>query len=150
MLAGQKIQAFTSGYQDLETAVVSSITVTTPANGATVCGVAFVAPQSGAVHLSIYADLQQTAGVVVVGWRVRTGGTPGSGTIVDGSESGDGPNAANGRVLTTITRIAAGGGNVYVTGLIAGDTYNAATYHFISGGGQGTLSARAITVLPLL
>lgn len=149
MLAGQKLQAFTSAYADRETADVTSITVTTPANGTTVCGVAFVAPQSGTVLVAIHGDLDQTSGSVVLGWRVRTGGTPGSGTIVDGPEAGDGVNAEIGRIVAEANRVSAGNFAI-VSGLTPADTYNAATFHYIFGGGSGTVFSRAIAVIPLL
>lgn len=122
-------------------------TSTSSVNGSPVCGVAFVAPSSGKVEVSIYGDVANSGGICLLGWRVRTGTTVGSGTVVDGSDTGD-THADVGRIVASSIRLGAGSHAIVVSGLTPGANYNIATYHSVTAS-TGTIRTRAVTVKSL-
>lgn len=123
------------------------ITVTSPNNGATVNGFSFTAPESGAIMVISGGDIDGGSDIALLGWRVRTGSSVGSGTIVDGSEPGDGYHDGAARLIADGIRLEACT-MAFVTGLTAGDTYNICNYYYISGG-SGTLRLRQVEILPI-
>ena len=126
---------------------VTGFTNTAYAPGTPACGLTFVAPTSGTVHILMSARFESnTAGVrALVSFGVRTGGTIGSGTVVSAS--------ANGKALTTPTDATGGGnqraaGSVFevVQGLTGGNTYNVQTEHLIESAGNGDIFDRGLIV----
>lgn len=133
---------------DVDETNLSGLSDTSPANGTPVVGVSFVAPASEIVLVSMAADLDPgSTNVVIAGARIREGGTVGSGTIVDGGESGDGPNSGAMRILTETNRQNKGSGLCVVTALTAGDTYNAAVYYYTNTS-TFQVRMRAVSVIP--
>jgi hypothetical protein len=129
---------------------ITGIVSTTPAAGSPVCGMTFVAPPSGVVTIGVGGDIDQTQNtfVSILGWELRTGGTIGSGTIIQGA------NANYAFMLGgAVTTGGSPEGNAtalrVITGLVAGDTYNVRTMHWVNGAG-GTMNVynRLLTVLP--
>jgi hypothetical protein len=118
---------------------------TTYGGGSNACGVAFVAPTSGRVRVDWYAYFESNgAQQVYVSAAVRQGGVIGSGTVVEA--------ATDTRCLTSQTAAddRAGGMYRYISGLTAGQTYNARVEHRVdSGGGTGDMFNRTILVTPL-
>jgi hypothetical protein len=106
------------------------------------CGVVFVAPTSGRV-LVLWAGLITNSGAssqTLVSPELRTGGTLGSGTVIDA--------AAASRSIRNTTNIAITVGSHYLAeGLTPGDTYNVRLNHMVSGS-TGTVSNRRVTVVP--
>lgn len=137
--------AFTSVAAD-ETAFTDTAYVA----GASVCGVTFVAPSSGAVQISWHARCESnTINLsVMVSTQLREGGTIGSGTIVHSPADtralegpADDPAGTKARIQASMYTVAAG--------LTAGSTYNVRTMHRITGAGDGDIFDRSILVTPL-
>jgi len=147
-LSGALIQAAPDPVTVAETSVLLPAN-TTAANGTPVAGVVFVAPPSGKVEVTYHFDFDKlTAAAIFIGVRIRAGVTIGSGTLVDGGETGDGPNASRARLISLSGRIAAGSGFV-TTGLTPGTSYNACSYHYVTTG-AGRIEFRGITVKAIL
>lgn len=121
---------------------ISSWTNTTAANGTPVVGVAFTAPTSGRVQVSMNSALQSVSGQVFCGFIVRTGSTIGSGTTVISSE-----NEPNAKIGTSTGTVNAGCSQV-VTGLTAGASYNACAVYWAAASATGSLFHRRIDVIP--
>lgn len=127
---------------------------TSPTNGSPVVGFSFTAPASGKVLIQCGGDIECPSianGSIILIATVRSGGTVGSGTIVY-----DGDTSSSARVIATDTsgvtgdqiRVKAGSWLDVVSGLTPGNTYNAHTRHYVTGG-TGTVRARMITVIPI-
>jgi hypothetical protein len=93
-----------------------STTYTATFTGGTACGLAFTAPTSGKVEIFNDSEISNTGGFTYVTVRVRTGAVVGSGSDV--LAAGD-ENAVFG------TPPIRAGCSVLVTGLVAGNSYNA-------------------------
>lgn len=129
----------------------SGFTNTSFAAGGTPLGVAFVAPPSGAVLITLSAIASQNINTqaTFVSIEVKTGATIGSGTLVGAAANSD-------RGITVGRAINAGAvallqcsRRVLYTGLTAGATYNVRMMQCVDGG-SGTLSYREIIVEPSL
>ncbi len=121
---------------------------TSPTNGSPVAGVAFKAPRSGQVTVSINSDLDApSGGFMITGWRVRTGSTIGAGAIVASTQQGDpGSRSGNGRFgHGSSTRLLGGAPRTLVSGLTPDADYNAAFYYYVTTG-SGTFRTRSILV----
>lgn len=112
--------------------------------GSTVVGIDFIAPTSGRVMVHWSAQFEpNTANRVRVGTAVYEGGVIGSGTVVSAASDDDSlisPDVAN-----QDTGIGRGR---FVSGLTAGDTYNAVIEFKMDTAGNGDIFARKITVIP--
>jgi hypothetical protein len=148
-LVGQPQPAYASsgGVQLTGQSVGTTFTAGSPSVGTT-----FVAPPTGKVYVTMGGRIQLTAAnnSVYLSAEIRTGGTVGSGTVVQAASSahslGCGGNA------TGMTYVRAAGSHRYLlTGLTPGDTYNARTMHASQ---SGTVSAdlfdRDLLIEPVL
>lgn len=152
MLAGQVITAPAApAWSAIEETDQNPVTSTSATNGSPVCGLFFTAPTSGMVLLQVAANMEIISGTGILrcGWRLRTGSTAGSGTLIDGTESADGTHGGGAFRLETKALWAAGSALAHVSGLTAGAVYNIASYHYISSG-SGLIYSRAVMVFPLL
>lgn len=107
-------------------------------------GVAFTAPPSGRVLVSIGSAFDGNAADTwsMMGFQIRTGSVVGSGTIVYAANDND-------ACGTMGTNDAAIGRTTLVTSLIAGSPYNAqALYKRFSGSGTAFYARRTISVIP--
>jgi hypothetical protein len=93
-----------------------STTYTATFTGGTACGFAFTAPTSGKVEIFNDSEISNTGGFTYVTVRVRTGAVVGSGSDVL---------AAGDENAVFSTQPLRGGCSVLVTGLVAGNSYNA-------------------------
>lgn len=149
--AGQIVRALDyAGYAGVwDGSNVVGFNSTTYIPGTPVVGVTFVAPTSGAVLLTWGARLRldsATAVTVLASVETRTGGTIGSGTVVQ-SASDD---AALETGEATLSRIAASMSRD-VTGLTPGATYNTRVVHRnqVSVASAATIFGRSLYVVPL-
>jgi hypothetical protein len=107
-------------------------------------GIAFVAPASGRVLVTMGAAFDNTAAdtFAMMGFQVRTGTTVGVGTIAYAANDND-------TVGILGANDAAAGRTTLVTGLVAGDNYNVqALYKRFAGGGTAFFARRTIAVVP--
>ncbi|HEU4422071.1 MAG TPA: hypothetical protein VFR67_05965 [Pilimelia sp.] len=127
---------------DREDVAILGFSDTSYVPGATVCGVAFTAPTTGRVLVTINAFLDNSGatGQTYASFRIGTGSTVGSGTeqvAADDSRS----------ILVTGTNQARAGITEMVTGLTPGDTYNAQMMHRRANS-NGDITWRSIIVAP--
>lgn len=130
--------------QAVVTSIGSVVSTTLSSNVATAYGVAFVAPLSGSVAISMSAYMRSaTDGIYcVVGCNVKTGSVINQGTSVY-SNSGFMANA-------NVQWVQAGGMTL-VTGLTPGASYNVtAQFHASTAGTTVTMSTTQFVVLPTL
>jgi len=118
----------------------ASGTFTATLTGGTACGVTFVAPASGKVDIVNSAQVgnSNAANLAICSHEVRTGGTIGSGTVVQAAAIENGVYSGStirGSVVTP------------VTGLTAGDTYNV-QQQFVVTGTTGTFANKQLIVRP--
>lgn len=141
-LTGDKVTGLDTTWDTQDTSgTTTSTTYTATLTGGTACGVAFVAPFSGKVliHNSIYCFNGAPLSNFSFGsFRIRTGGTVGSGTDV--------LTAADTRAVVTNyvnsqTRTQA------VSGLTAGATYNVQQLFRVDGN-TGTFLGKQLIVEP--
>lgn len=123
----------------------TGFTNTTFSLGGTTVGVVFTAPTSGQVMVIWGGRLQSnTAAVrVFLSAEVRPGASIGTGTPVTSAAT-----AASTLETSDQGRLQASRHRV-VTGLTAGDTYNASLWHAVSAAGNGDIFDRDIAVFPL-
>ena len=125
------------------TFTVTSYGVATTGGTYADCGVAFVAPTTGRVKISVAAVLvNSTAGVgTLISPVVREGGTIGSGTTVKAATDNDclQVNGTSGMRTSVF---------VMVEGLTPGDTYNVRLEHRVTAN-TGTATRRYVLVEPL-
>ncbi|MFI7677866.1 hypothetical protein [Actinophytocola sp. NPDC049390] len=145
--AGQRLTANVLGVAEssAETASGSttSTTYTATLTGGTACGVAFVAPASGTVlvHNSSFVD-NSTSGRSYMTFRIRTGGTIGSGTDVVAAVDDN-------AVSVLGADDASFGRAVMVEGLTAGATYNCQQLFKASAGTTATFQWKKLVVQPV-
>ena len=147
MFSGDFIRATPAASMINDINLVGSLNSTTPVNISPVVGIAFTAPPSGQVHLNYYCDRTMSGGLLLIGVRVRTGSTIGSGVIVDGGEPGDGVNSVT-RLVCEAGRHG-NGASMVLQSLTPGTIYNVSNYYFVTAG-AGTLFSRNISVVPIL
>lgn len=127
---------------DATSRTTTSTSYTGTLSPAGLCGVSFVAPQSGKVEIHWAAELfnDTPPNNARVSPAVRTGSTVGSGTVVLAASD------ARAVLATTVIRT---GASMQVTGLTAGSTYNVSLEQRIFSGGTGTFLSREVNVVPL-
>lgn len=146
--AGQIVKA--ADFPDLATdtqdasGTSTATSYSTVLTGGTACGVTFVAPTSGKVniHNTGQAVNSTAANSARIGHTLRTGGSIGSGTVVQAADDA--------RALTVVgtdpmaaTRITP------ITGLTPGATYNVQQAFRVSAG-TGTYSNKSLSVVPVV
>jgi hypothetical protein len=145
--AGQRLTANVLGVavSSTESALGSttSTSYTATLTGGTACGVAFVAPASGTVivHNSGLIDNSGTLRTYCT-FRIRTGGTIGSGTDVVAAL--DANSIANVGV-DDVTE----GRSIMVTGLTPGATYNCQQLFKVSAASTGTFVSKHLAIQPV-
>lgn len=104
------------------------------------CAVVFTAPTTGRVKISTSARLINTTatGGALVAPETRTGGTVGSGTVVDAAAD----DASTAHYGTTFSR---GGASHILSGLTPGSVYNTRLLHRASAG-TGSAALRGLIV----
>lgn len=120
----------------------TSTTYTATLTGGVACAVVFVAPTSGKVLIhNTLRSFTSTTGFVYCSIEVRTGATPGSGTVVQA--------AADSLAHLHQTNVQAYRFGVVgmLTGLVAGDTYNARQLFRVSTG-TGTYLDKELIIQP--
>jgi hypothetical protein len=117
------------------------VVTTTPQNGATICGVAFVAPPSGKVRVHGSFVFQLAGGQVYMAPMVRNGSVVGSGTAVFTPSDDQGC-----KVGSNVAGIYAGGCSKLVDGLTPGASYNVAATFFTPAAGSTTIQYFSRTV----
>jgi hypothetical protein len=127
----------------------SGFTSATPSNGTTTCGVSFVAPPSGRVLVMAQGAIQLASGTgqFYGGPRIRTGGTPGSGSDVYDPSVLDPGIRFGSSSAQTLNGSCVG----MVSGLTPGSTYNVCFVVWIQAGSSPSLSyfGRQVAVTPL-
>lgn len=128
--------------QDTPGTVTSTAYTAIGLSGGTVCSVVFTAPTSGAVMIDFAALLtNSTTQFTYTSPQIRTGATPGAGTVVVA--------AADEYALTNFsTNQLRWGGSLRVSGLTPGTVYNCQTLVRVTGG-TGTVSRKRLAVSPL-
>lgn len=123
------------------TGQTASSSFTSVLAGGTPCEVTFVGPTSGRVLIINTAQLDNTSGTSILGWRLGTGSTIGGGdTILAPSEIRSLKAEGTNLMLAS---------HVYpVTGLTPGLTYNV-QQRFNSTSGTATFSRKHLIVIPL-
>lgn len=120
----------------------TSTTYTATLTSGTACGVAFVAPPSGAVLIHNASNMFNSgANHEFCTVQVRTGGSIGSGTIVFTAADQD-------AIVANGTPADRHGVTILVTGLTEGSTYNAQQL-FKTEAGTGSFSNKFLVVQPL-
>lgn len=121
----------------------TSTTYTATLTGGTACGTAFVAPPSGKVivHNSGFIDNSST-GRSYMTFRIRTGGTVGSGTDVVAAVDDNAVTCLGTDDLTA-------GRAIHVTGLTPGTTYNCQQLFKASAGTTASFSWKHLIVAPV-
>jgi hypothetical protein len=130
-----------------------AFTSTSYTKGGTTVGVTFVAPTTGRVLLFWHARMENNGTAAncrtIISIEVATGGTIGSGSVVSAADD-------DSAIETTLG--AAGGEQSrmeacmyrFVSGLTAGNTYNAYTMHKThNASGSGDIFTRGVVALPL-
>lgn len=152
-----RIDAAISAINGLAPAVASStVTVSTSSTtfvaGATAFGIAFVAPPSGIVAITMSAYFQQTqdGGVALVSHTVRTGATIGSGTTIGTAANSNRALVAGGVVTSGKPIYFQGSRRTLWTGLTNGASYNARVEIACDLGGGANVFYRELLVEPLL
>lgn len=142
----------------------TAIGSSTPSNLAPAVGFAFTPGATGAIEIQVSGDIEPpSGGVMILGARIRTGSTVGSGTLIAGGEEGDGigsdirvlgdpvdPDESDRmsecmRILSE-DRYAGSSILLPLIGFTPGTTYNVAMYIYRVGSGNGTLRNSAVMV----
>lgn len=127
----------------------TGITSTSPTADGLV-GFTFVAPVSGKIYITVsaYAAMSNNTRQTYVGFEVREGSTIGSGTVVTAADTD--------HAIATSRAVTSGGPSEIqasrrhlVTGLTAGDTYNARTMRWVNTTGGGSVYYRSLLVEPV-
>lgn len=132
-----------------DTSTISGITSTSWAAGSPVVGVAFTAPPSGSVFVTVSGTMTQSNNgfETRLSWEMREGSTIGSGTVFQATSSlravvcGRAVNASGPAMVSASYRR-------LVPGLTAGSSYNARCMYSVSGG-TGGFESREITIEPV-
>lgn len=107
------------------------------------CGVAFVAPQSGKIYISMNNEISNSgANFTLTSYSIRTGSVVGSGTLFQAASQDETIRNDS----TTIHRYGVGS---FASGLTPGQTYNIVLEHSVQLG-TGTFTRRRVVVLPQL
>lgn len=148
LTAGQPITAADLGQAQADTqsssGTTTSTSYTSTLTGGTACGVAFVAPASGAVLIISNCQISNSgANNSRCSFVVRTGAVVGSGgTVLAADDSRaqlhNGTTAERGSIQHPMT-----------TGLTPGQSYNVQQVFDVAGG-TGTFSNKSLTVIPML
>jgi hypothetical protein len=136
----------------IETTSLTGITSGSFITGSPACGVAFTAPPSGGVYVTVSGHLKQAnnANNIMLGFEVRSGNSVGAGSVqVSGSSAralvaGNAVNASAPVELTASRRCRIQAGT-----LTPGAAFNVQTLHLVSGG-AGTIDYRELIVEPVL
>lgn len=151
-LAGQRLTDDRMNFledpaSDLDATDETGVTSTTYTDGATTVGESFIAPSSGRVLVLWHARIENNSatGFCHVSASVRTGSTLGSGTEV--SAPADGQAISFNEGAGSASRGSAAMYKV-VTGLTAGDTYNAVVEHRVTSNNSDIFD-RSIAVMSL-
>lgn len=126
---------------------------TTFAAGTTTVGIAFVAPPSGIVFVTISAILSQAINTFAtfVSVEVKTGGTIGSGTLVGSAANSDRGLTVGRAINTSAPALLQASRRCLYTGLTNGATYNARIMHCVdSASGTGSIFFREVIIEPSL
>jgi len=119
----------------------TSTTFVETLTGGTTCAVVFTAPTSGRVLVHSNVRISNSgANEGFAGFVVRTGATPGSGTVVLAAADAL-------AILHNGTTAQRAGISELVSGLTAGDSYNV-QQAFRVGAGTGTFRDKTLTVVP--
>lgn len=143
-LAGQRVRAldFTAAVKAENSTVLTNIS-TTLAVGVPEVGVAFIAPTSGKVLVTVGASVIDDGGSnsAILDWEIRLNNNAGAVIVATGSN---------------LRRLTLRGGaqaqeasrTVLVTGLTPGSTYFARTLHAAYAGATVDIYSRSITITP--
>lgn len=153
-LAGQRLSAqqlndtLGVAVSDVEDAVgtLTATAYTATLTGGTACGVVFTAPLSGKIEV-LYNSLMQNsaAGVTYSAPQIREGSTIGTGTLfLTADDTYALTFQTNANTLNVALRY---GGNLYVSGLVAGRVYNVQLMHRVTAG-TGTVSRKRLSIEP--
>lgn len=125
---------------------IVAATNTAASAGSTVVGVTFIAPNSGKVYVNVSGHLQcnTAAQTAYLTYELRDGAVIGSGTVAVAVQSDYGVGIGGpGVTRASLTR------RMSVTGLTPGNSYNARTMHFVTGG-NADYYRREILVEPVI
>lgn len=146
--SGREIEA-------VEDTTQTSITSATFAAGSPVCGIAFVAPPSGKVWVTVSGGViaTLTAGAtrrIELSWELREGSTVGSGSVITAADLGRALAAEVGATSGDVAGVH-GSHRTQVSGLTPGAAYNVRTMHRANIGNSvtGTIRARKLAVEPV-
>lgn len=140
--SGDKLIAFATAHaRNTTTGTTTSTSYITALTTAAECGVAFVAPPSGKVTVHFHtAGFNSGANDNKTAVRVGLGSTVGGGTSFYAATDND-------MILYTGAATYGIGSFVEISGLTAGDTYNACMAHRVSAG-TGSFVFRSLKVIP--
>lgn len=126
---------------------ITGITSVTAIPGTPVVGVSFVAPQSGAVDITVGGSIQSDSNAtsILLGYEVRSGNVVGTGSVIlsAGFTRAIRSSAA---VISGAPAFEGGCHSRVLSGLAPGASYNVRTMHWLSSAGSGSVGARQITV----
>lgn len=136
--------------QATDATTLSGIVSTSFAAGSPACGLAFVAPPSGYVRVTVSAALTQSSNgnETRISYEIRTGSTIGSGTVHTAASSAR-AYAIGRAVVTSGPSYGTGSFGPYLHSVTAGDAYNVRTMHQVSGG-SGAVESRHVLIDPVL
>lgn len=127
-----------------------STSSTTFVPGSTAFGVAFTAPASGSVWVTMTAYMQQTqdGGVALVSHTMRTGATIGSGTVVGTAANSNRALVIGGTVDAGQPQYFQASRRTLWTGLTPGASYNARVEMAVDNGGGVNVFYRELQIDP--
>lgn len=136
---------------DTEATDETGFTSTSFTGGGTPCGIAFTAPPSGIVVVLFHCRAESnTIGVSVhTSVAIREGVTVGSGTVVSAATDEQGLQSQTDASGGANQRSAAGTFRV-ISGLTAGNSYNAQVEFRMATAGNGDIFDRSVAVIPSL
>lgn len=150
LFAGQKLHATdvnlaaSESFQTDSGTVAGSVYTPTRTGSSNIAGYVFVAPNSQNIMVFWGAGISVTSQFGLMAFEIRTGGTLGSGTIVQAASD-------NIQCQGTATSETTSSNSKLVTGLSAGSTYNIrAMYRTQAGGVTGTYNRPHISHIPQL
>lgn len=134
-----------------ENTTQSSYSSTTPSAGAQACAAAFTAPASGQVdvHWKSYFQAGINDKMAFVGCEIRTGSTPGGGSVTVAANSTDAI-AVGGTVTSGVPVRLKSSTFKPITGLTPGNSYHARVMYFTEASGNVTVFERQVMVVPVL
>lgn len=146
LLGGGSVAVVTSTTDEI------AVTSTTFVPGAAPVGVAFVAPPSGNVFITLgaYFSQSQNLQASIVSYTVRTGGTIGSGTTFGVAANSDRALVCGRSVNASAPALLQADIRDYWPGLTPGNTYNARVEFQVTSGGNMDVLKRKLIVEPSL